>query len=303
MENFGLQWLHLRTLKNANPDAKLFPEWDEALRKAMLKETELFLQAVVREDRSILDLIDADFTYLNDRLARHYGIVDTAGNRAGAQKKAAAGRPFKAEFQRVQLQGDERGGLLTQASVLTINSNPTRTSPVKRGRWVLEQILGTPPPPPPPNVPELAEGNKAQTKGTLRQRMEQHRADPNCSTCHARMDPIGFAFENFDAIGKFRTKDGDFPIDPSGTLPGGLDFKGPRDLKAILKGKKELFARCLTEKMLTYALGRGLEYYDRPSVDVIMASLARNDYRFSTLVVEIARSDPFRLRRGKDPQK
>jgi hypothetical protein len=196
-----------------------------------------------------------------------------------------------------------RGGLLTQASILTVTSNPTRTSPVKRGRWVLEQILGTPPPPPPPNVPELPADAKAQLTGSLRQRMEQHRANPSCAACHARMDPLGFAFENFNAIGAFRTKDGDFPIDPSGTLPDGVSFKGPAELKAVLKGKKELFSRCLTEKMLTYALGRGVESYDRPAVDKITAALARDDYRFSTLLLEIARSDPFRLRRGKDEAK
>jgi hypothetical protein len=168
---------------------------------------------------------------------------------------------------------------------------------------VLEQILGEPPPPPPPNVPELSETKQAVLSGSLRQRMEQHRANPSCAVCHARMDPLGFAFENFNAIGAFRTKDGDFPIDPSGTLPDGRSFKGPAELKAVLKGKKELFGRCLTEKMLTYALGRGVESYDRPAVDKITAALARDDYRFSTLVLEIARSDPFRLRRGKDEAK
>jgi hypothetical protein len=199
---------------------------------------------------------------------------------------------------RVALGGGERGGLLTQASVLTVTSNPTRTSPVKRGKWVLEQILGTPPPPPPPDVPVLAETRQAVLSGSLRQRMEQHRANPSCASCHTRMDALGFAFENYNAIGAYRTKDGDFPIDPSGTLPDGRSFKGPAELKAILKGKKELFSRCLAEKMLTYALGRGLEAYDRPAVDKIAAALSRDDYRFSTLVLEIARSDPFRLRRG-----
>ena len=165
---------------------------------------------------------------------------------------------------------------------------------------MLEQILGTPPPPPPPNVPELPEGEKAQTKGSLRQRMEQHRANPSCAFCHARMDPIGFAFENFNGIGQFRVKDGDFPIDPAGVLPNGQSFKGPGDLKAILKGKKDLFGRSLTEKLLTYGTGRGLEYYDRPAIDTIIAELGRNDYRFSALVTAVVKSDPFRLRRGKD---
>jgi mono/diheme cytochrome c family protein len=301
VDNFALQWLQLRRLKTVTPDPKLFPSFNEKLRAAMLEETSRFVDAVFREDRSILDLIDADFTFLNGPLARHYGIVDTNGTRADEKPARPGGQPIYGDkFQRVHLSGGGRGGLLTQASVLTVTSNPTRTSPVKRGRWVLEQILGTPPPPPPPDVPELAEGAKAILSGSLRQRMEQHRTKPSCAICHARMDPIGFGFENFDAVGAFRTKDGDFPIDPSATLPDGQSFKGPDELKAILRGKKELFARCLAEKMLTYALGRGLEYYDRPAVDRIVAALARNDYKFSTLVAEIARSDPFRLRRGKD---
>jgi hypothetical protein len=300
MENFGMQWLQLRTLRTAAPDSKQFPDWDESLRQSMLKETELFLRNLLTEDRSILDLIDADFTFLNERLARHYGILDTIGNRPGTKAKPGGTVLRGQAFQRVKLQGDDRGGILTQASVLTANSNPTRTSPVKRGRWILEQILGTPPPPPPANVPELPDGEKAQTTGSLRQRMEQHRANASCAVCHARMDPIGFAFESFNGIGKFRTKDGDFPIDTSGVLPNGQKFNGPGELKTILKGKKELFARNLTEKLLTYAVGRGVEYYDRVSVDNIVAALGRNDYRISVLVTEIVKSDPFRMRRGKD---
>jgi hypothetical protein len=284
IENFAVQWLQLRNLQTITPDPKLFPTFDDRLRAAMLKETELFFGAIVREDRSILDLIDADFTFVNGRLARHYGIDGVYGD----------------EFRRVSLAGKPRGGLLTQASILTVTSNPTRTSPVKRGKWVLEQILGTPPPPPPPNVPELATDEKAQLKGSLRQRMEQHRVNPNCAVCHTNMDALGFAFENFDAVGAFRTKDGTFPIDPSGTLPDGKSFQGPAELKTILKGKKELFSRCLTEKMLTYALGRGVESYDRPTVEAITAALAKNGYRFSSLVLEIVKSEPFRLRRGKD---
>ncbi|HJT78396.1 MAG TPA: DUF1588 domain-containing protein, partial [Gemmataceae bacterium] len=203
------------------------------------------------------------------------------------------------QFRRVDLPDGVRGGVITQASVLTVTSNPTRTSPVKRGKWILENILGTPPPPPPPGVEELKEDKEVVLKGTLRQRMEQHRANPSCAVCHTHMDALGFAFENFDAVGHFRTKDGPFPIDPAGTLPDGRRFQGPAELKAILKGKKDLFARCLTEKMLTYALGRGVEPYDRPTVEAIVAALGRNDYRFSTLVTEIVKSEPFRLRRGK----
>ncbi len=303
VDNFAQQWLQLRPLKTLSPDPKLFPNFDEKLRAAMLGETEMFFQAILNEDRSVLDLLDADFTFLNERLARHYGIADTMGNWMGQKTPRPGGKPIRGDaFVRVSLQGGVRGGLLTQASVLTVTSNPTRTSPVKRGRWVLEQMLGTPPPPPPPDVPAL-DGAGAMTQGTLRQRMEQHRANPSCAGCHARMDPLGFAFENFNAIGAFRDKDGDSAIDASGTLPDGKTFNGPGELKTLLKGKKELFCRCLTEKMLTYALGRGLEYYDRRAVDTIDASLARNDYRFSILVTEIVRSDPFRLRRGKDGAK
>ncbi len=303
VDNFAMQWLQLRRLRTFAPDRKLFPNFNEQLRAAMLRETELFFQEIVREDRSILDLIDGDFTYLNEPLARHYGIADTNGNGMYQKPARPGGKPIRGpEFVRVSLQPGDRGGLLTQASVLTVTSNPTRTSPVKRGRWVLEQLLGTPPPPPPPNVPELVEGEKAALTGSLRQRMEQHRANPSCANCHARMDPLGFAFENFNAIGAYRKKDGDFDIDPSGVLPDGQAFKGPGELKTILKNKKDLFTRNLAEKMLTYGLGRGIEFYDRPTIDQISAALAKNEYRFSTLVIEIARSDPFRLRRGKESQ-
>jgi hypothetical protein len=304
VDNFAMQWLQLRTLRNFTPDAKLFPSFDDSLRTAMVKETELFLQAIIREDRSILDLIDGPFTYLNERLAQHYGIADTNGNsRNGKATKPRGEQIPREQFVRVALQGGERGGILGQASVLAVTSNPTRTSPVKRGRWVLEQILGTPPPPPPPDVPDLPEGEKAELKGSLRQRMEQHRSNPSCANCHARLDPLGFAFENYDAIGRFRTKDGNFPIDPSGELPGGVKFQGAGELKQILKGKKDLFSRCLTEKLLTYGLGRGLEYYDKAPVDRILQALEKKDYRFSALVIEIVKSDPFRMRRGKEEVK
>ncbi len=296
-ENFLTQWLQLRLLKNVNPDRKLFPDFDEPLRAAMQKETELCFDAILREDRSILELIDSNYTYLNYRLGQHYGIRDTLGN--GWLKSIRGGEYLpRDKFVKVSLQGNQRGGILTQASVLTITSNPTRTSPVKRGKWVLEQILGTPPPPPPPNVPELEE--KGQLTGSLRQRMEQHRKNPSCANCHTRMDAMGFAFENFDAIGRFRSKDGNFDIDPAGTLPSGQSFTGAGELKQILLSKKDLFARSLSEKMLTYGLGRGLEYYDRTAVDKIVAAVRRSDYRFSTMVVEIIQSDPFRMRRGKD---
>jgi mono/diheme cytochrome c family protein len=310
-ENFAMQWLQLGRLQLMAPDTNLFPQFNDRLRRSMLKETELFFEAIVKEDRSILDLIDGDFTFLNEPLARLYGIVDSNGNRAGQKPAKPPGKPFaqgrgdrlnRDQFQRVSLADGERGGILTQASVLTVTSNPTRTSPVKRGRWVLEQLLGTPPPPPPPNVPEL-DNDKGALTGSLRERMEKHRANVACANCHARMDPLGFAFENYNAIGAFRTKDGNFEIDASGTLTDGKTFKGPAELKAILKEKKDVFARCLTEKMLTFALGRGVEYYDKPTLDKIGTALAANQYKFSTLVTEIVKSDPFRLRRGKESSK
>jgi hypothetical protein len=198
----------------------------------------------------------------------------------------------------VDLKGGERGGILTMASILTITSNPTRTSPVKRGKWILENILGTPPPPPPPEAGELSEKKDVIESASLRKRMEQHRADPNCATCHQKMDPLGFGFENFDAVGAWRTKDGKFDIDPAGVLPDGKSFKGPKELKTILKGKEKEFRKCLADRMLTYALGRGLESYDKCAVDQIDDELAKNQYRFSSLVISIVKSEPFQMRRG-----
>lgn len=304
VENFGMQWLQIQRLKTFAPDSKLFPQFNEQLRAAMFKETELFLESIISEDRSILDLIDADYTFLNRTLAQHYGLQDafnkTVPQGGGDPRRRRFDPNRDREFVRVTLPDKTRGGLLTQASILTVTSNPTRTSPVKRGRWILEQILGAPPPPPPPNVPELAEGEKAQLTGSLRQRMEQHRANPACANCHAKMDPLGFAFENFNAIGGYRQKDGDFPIETGGTLPGGKTFQGSTELKTILLEQRSKVARNLTEKLLTYGLGRGLEYYDRRTVMKIQEALAKNDYKFSTLAVEIAKSDPFRMRRGSD---
>ena len=297
VDQFAMQWLQLKRLELLAPDAKLFPEFNDPLRRAMLSETRLFLEAIIKEDRNLLELLASDFTFVNEPLAKLYGLEDTNGNLAGQKPARDKGQPIRgSEFVRVNLAGTNRGGLLTQASVLTVTSNPTRTSPVKRGRWVLEQLLGTPPPPPPPNVPELEQGEKLT--GSLRQRMEQHRANPSCANCHARMDPLGFAFENFDAIGRFREKDGEFPIDPSGELPTGEKISGPNELKEILKTRQNLFARCITEKLLTYALGRGLEYYDRTAVERITTALGQNGYRFSTLIVETVKSEPFRMRRG-----
>jgi hypothetical protein len=282
-ENFAGQWLQTRGLKDFSPDPAQFPDCDEALRAAMLKETELFFETIVREDRSILEFLEADYTFVNERLARHYGIAGVRGE----------------EFRRVSLAGTPRGGILTQASVLAITSNPTRTSPVKRGKWILENILGAPSPPPPANVEDLKEDAQTVLAGSLRQRMEQHRTNPNCASCHARMDPLGFGLENFDALGAWRTHEGPHPIDASGTLPGGQSFNGPAELRAILKARRQAFARCLAEKLLTYALGRGVDHSDRRAVDGIARQLARNDYRFSALVLAIVHSDPFQKHAAK----
>jgi hypothetical protein len=283
VDNFAGQWLQIRNLKTVNPDKGTYPGFDEPLRAAMLRETELFFGAIIQDDRSVLDLLDADYTFVNERLATHYGIPGVKGD----------------AFRRVRLTDGIRGGLLTQASILTVTSNPTRTSPVKRGKWILEQILGTPPPPPPPDVPELKDDSNGRLAGSLRQRMVQHRANPNCASCHARMDPLGFGFENFDGIGAWRDKDGNFPIDPSGELPSGQTFQGPKELKTILKGRDKDFVHCLAEKMLTYSIGRGVEYYDACAVDKIVEATSRNGYRFSRLVLEIVASDPFQKRKGR----
>jgi hypothetical protein len=288
VDNFGGQWLQWRNLAALNPDRKTFPAFDEQLRAAMVKEAELFFEAVLKEDRSILDFIDADFTFLNGRLADHYGIDGVYGRR----------------FRRVTLKPDSpRGGVLTMASTLTVTSNPTRTSPVKRGKWILENILNAPPPPPPPDAGELSEEKKVIESAPLRQRMEMHRHRADCVSCHSRMDPLGFAFENFDGVGGWRTRDGKFPVDSTGTLPTGESFKGAKELKGILKKRSEAFGRCLAEKMLTYALGRGVDYYDKCALDDIVAALKKDDYKFSRLVLAVVHSDPFQLRRAKGGSK
>jgi len=282
-ENFAGQWLQLRNLKLAAPDTGKFKTFDGKLRASMLKEAELTFDYIVRSNRSILEFIQADYTFVDERLAKLYGLPDVKGD----------------EFRRVKLDQPERGGLLTEAAVLTLTSNPTRTSPVKRGKWVLENILGAPPPPPPPNVPDLKEGKDHELKGSLRQRMEQHRADPNCSSCHARMDPIGFAFENYNAIGAWRTNEGDFYIETEGKLYSGEEFTGPAQLKEILANDRRAdFVRCLTEKIFTYALGRGTEYYDKCAVDKISQDLARHNYQFETLILGVVNSVPFQMQRA-----
>lgn len=298
VNSFAMQWLQLQRIDFISPDGKLFPTFNVKLRQSMVRETELFLESILREDRSVLDLIDADYTFLNGPLAQHYGIADVNGNLVG-QKPTKRGRPVRGDkFVRIALQDRTRGGLLTQASVLTVTSNPTRTSPVKRGRWVLEQILGTPPPPPPANVPELSEKAQDITSSSLRERLEVHRRNPACANCHAKMDPIGFALENFDAIGGWRTQDGKFEIDATGEFTVGTTFVGPVELKSFVMQRKKQFVRCLTEKLLIYALGRGVEYYDRAAVEKIVEALPEEGYKFSALVTHIVQSDPFRQRRG-----
>jgi mono/diheme cytochrome c family protein len=281
VENFAGQWLELRKFAEVQISRETFPGFDEELRAAMHKETLLFFERVLREDRSIQELLTADSTFLNERLARHYGISGVEGE----------------QFREVSLKGTQRLGLLTQGSILTVTSNPTRTSPVKRGKWILENILGEPPPPAPPNVPKLDDQTPAAKQASLRQRMEQHRRDPSCASCHRSMDGLGFALENFDAIGSWRAKDGSWDIDASGDLPSGEKFKGASELISTLSGsRRQQFQRCFIEKLLTFSLGRGLEYYDTCAVDRIATALSQQNDRFSTLVREIVSSEPFRKR-------
>ena len=283
VNNFGGQWLQTRNLEGVAPDPVIFPTFDDGLRAAMKMETELFFEALMKEDRSVMELIDADFTYLNGRLAKHYGIDGVSGPK----------------FQRVSLaKGSGRGGILTHASILTITSNPTRTSPVSRGKWILEQILDTPPPPPPADVELLSEDEQSVQAGSMRQRFEQHRAKPECATCHEKMDPIGFAFEHYNAIGAWRDMDGKFPIDSTGELPTGEKIDGADGLKKVLKSK-ETFIRALCAKMLTYALGRGLEYYDKCAIEEVCNGLMSNDYRFSALLNGVVNSKPFLMSNTK----
>ena len=284
VKNFAGQWLQLRDLERLSPDPDLFANFDPELRDAMRLETELLFENIVREDRSVLDLLNADYTFVNQRLADFYGLDD-------AQIEGQ-------DFQRVALNG-VRSGVLMHASVLLITSNPTRTSPVKRGKWVLDNLLGEPPPPPPPNVPEL--GESGETLGTLRQQMEQHRSNPSCAVCHTKMDTLGFGLENFDAIGMWRDIDGRDEIDASGELPGGRKFNGPVDLVRILAEDKQLeFTRCMSQKLLTYALGRGLGVYDRCTVNNIVRVVRGDEFRFRTLAKAIATSSPFTMQEAEN---
>lgn len=280
VENFAGQWLEIRRLESAQPDRERFPDFDEYLRASMLKETQLFFQYVMRDNRSILDFIDGPYSFLNERLARHYGISGVRGS----------------EFRKVDLAGTGRSGILTQASVLEVSSYGNRTSPVLRGKWILDNILNSPPPPPPANVPSLDE-DAVGSSASLRQQLEQHRKNAVCASCHARMDPLGFGFENFDAVGAWRTLDGKFPIDPSGVLPDGKAFRGADELKVVLRQQKDIFAEGLAEKLLTYALGRGLDRSDQPAVKQIVTRMAADDYKFSSLLLGIVDSAPFQMQR------
>jgi hypothetical protein len=281
-DNFAGQWLQLRKLAIIEPNPKQFPGIDNEMKGYMATETKMFFTSILKENKPISDFIDANYSYINGPLAKIYGISGVTGN----------------NFQKVAME-EPRGGVLTQASVLTVTSNPTRTSPTKRGKWVLEQILGTPPPPPPPGVAQINDEKKLISGATIRKLMEEHRKNPMCAACHAKMDPIGFGFENFDAVGRWRTKDGSFDVDTTGTLPSGQSFKGATDLKKILLKDQPAFARALAEKLLTYGLGRGVESSDKCSIDAIVKKAGENDYRFESLLIAVIDSDPFRKRKGE----
>jgi hypothetical protein len=280
--NFAGQWLRLRNLESVSPNVRQYPDFDDNLRQAFRQETELFVDSIVRENRSVLDLLKTDYTFLNERLAKHYGIPNVYGSR----------------FRRVTLGPDsKRGGLLRQGSILAVTSYATRTSPVIRGVWVLSNIFGAPPPPPLPNVPALDGSVPANLP--IRERLSLHRNNPVCANCHRTIDPVGFALENFDAVGRWRDQEGDSgPVDVSGDLPGAGEFKGVDGLEEALLRRPELFAGTLTEKLLTFALGRGVEYYDAPAIRKILREAAPDRYRFSSLILGIVKSVPFQMRRS-----
>jgi cytochrome c551/c552 len=285
VDNFAGQWLYLRNLDQVKPDQDVFPEFDPTLKEAFDRETLLFFQAIVRENRPVTDLLSANFTYLNQRLAEHYGIPGVYGS----------------QFRRVSLNDASRGGLLGQGSILTVTSYPNRTSVVQRGKWVLENILGSPPPPPPPDIPALEAHSKEGKQLTMRQQMEQHRANPTCASCHSRMDPIGFSLENYDGDGKWRSKDAGNVIDVSGKMPDGTTFQGPAGLKDLILNKhREEFIDTFTEKLLTYALGRGVEYYDRPSMRAVIRDAETQNTTIPALIESIVKSPQFQMRRNRE---
>ena len=281
--NFAAQWLHLRNLDAITPDMRMFPDFDDNLRQAFRRETELLVDSVMRENRSVLDLLRANYTFLNERLAKHYGIPHVYGSR----------------FRRVEFdENGTRGGLLRHGSILLVTSYATRTSPVIRGKWILDNVLGVPPPPPPPNVPELEDTKTGEQASSMRERLAEHRANPVCASCHRLMDPVGFALENYDAVGRWRTTEAGVPIDASGTLFDGTTFNGVAELQAALLRRPELFVTNVTEKLLTFATGRGVEYYDAPAVRTILREARAEDYRFSSLVLGVVNSMPFQMRKA-----
>jgi mono/diheme cytochrome c family protein len=286
VENFAGQWLMLRNLRGHVPNPGDFPNFDNELRQAFRQETELFFESIIREDRNVLDLLTADYTFVNERLARHYGIRNVAGS----------------HFRRVHVEQDERRGLLGHGSILTVTSYPNRTSPVLRGHFILENILGTPPPPPPPNVPDLEDNKRGEPPRSLRERLELHRQSPSCAGCHRAMDPIGFALENFDGVGQWRIKEPGGLIDPSGVLTDGTEVDGPVALREALLRRPEMFVHTLTEKLMTYGLGRGVEYHDMPFIRAIERAAAADDYRFTSIVLGIVTSTPFQMKKtqGED---
>ena len=287
VDNFAGQWLSLRSVEGIAPDPNLFPGFDENLRVALRRETELFFESQLREDRSVVELLSADYTFLNERLARHYGVPGVTGSR----------------YRRVTLAGKgpaaaRRLGLLGHGSILAVTSYGNRTSPVLRAKWLLENVLGTPPAPPTPDIPPLPAGGEAGEPRTVRERLAQHRANPACAACHAPMDPLGFALENFDAIGRWRTSDAGFPVDASAVLADGLTtFDGPGGLRRVLLDRSGQFVETVTEKLLVYALGRGVEHHDRPVIRAIVRAAAEDDHRWSSLILGIVESAPFRMRR------
>jgi hypothetical protein len=284
VSNFAGQWLYLRNLASSNPDMRLFAGFDDNLRQAFRRETELFFNSIMRDDRNVLELLSANYTFLNERLAKHYGIPNVYGSR----------------FRKVELgESAHRGGLLGQGSILTVTSYANRTSPVIRGKWILSNILGVAPPPPPGKIPALKENAGVEKVVSMRERMAQHRADPACAGCHALMDPIGFAMENYDAIGRWRTHESGTPIDSAGGLPDGSKFEGVAGLQKALLSRPEAFVGTMTEKLMTYALGRGVEFYDEPAIRKVVRDSGGQDYRFSSLILGVVNSTPFQMRRAQ----
>ncbi|MEO8131189.1 MAG: DUF1588 domain-containing protein, partial [Bryobacteraceae bacterium] len=280
--NFAGQWLEIRNLDSMKPDPDKFPEWSAELREDMRTETQMFFDYILRQNRPVVEFLDARYTFLNEPLARYYGVEGVKG----------------LDFRKVDLTDGHRGGVLSQASVLAVSSYPSRTSVVLRGKYILENILGSPPPPPPPNVPPLDE-DAVGTSLSLRQQMEKHRENPACAVCHSKMDPLGFALENYDVIGKWRTMDGKFPVDSTGTLADGTKFDGPAEMRRVLTSKLPQFAECVAGKMMIYSLGRGLKQSDNRTVAQITRNWKAKGFAFQDLIFEIAHSLPFQSRRGE----